>query len=312
MTLQKFRIIGLSRYRRVLFLDTDAIPLLNTDYLFEYSDPSVTDPTILKENLVVVDYGAPANAGTFMLKPNATDMIFVNDMIKEAQLVRNKGVEGGEPWRRFRPDPWDAFDMSGTTYDFHCVSGDQGLLWSWVRHYKRTYSYVLKDGSIQNYVPDGEGGVRVEGRIEKPFLPHRLVWPSDRSAWGTNQSLPANPSPHDGQLGAYANFFHYWRNGKPWYGEGCSEVWDNSSKPPNARGITHTERAKRFWCQTYYELSVKYNTSIKVSSIRGAVRELRYHPSVSAEMWATPGPITNLLDPDFDPRMLLAEMQSPF
>jgi hypothetical protein len=309
--LQKFRIFGLSQYRRVMFFDADAIPLLNPDYLFEISDARVHDPPTLKENLVFTDYGAPANGGTFMLKPGDEDMSLVNDLIKEAQTVRNQGVEGNEPWRRVVPDPWDAFDKRGASYDFHGVSGDQGLLWWWVRHYKRTFSYVLKDGSIQNYVPDGKEGVRVERRIARPFLPDREVWPTEVSVWGTNQSLSAGSMPHDGQLGAYANFFHYWRDGKPWIRDGCSSVWNKLKAPPNAAGIAHTERAKRFWCQTYYELSIKHNASIKVTSIRGAAKELWYHPSVSPEMWATPGPITNLLDPDIDPKTLLAGTQSP-
>jgi hypothetical protein len=305
--LQKFRILGLSQYRRVIFFDADAIPLLNPDYLFEISeDTSVHDKPTLKENLVFTDYGAPANGGTFMLKPGEDDMRFVSDLIKEAQTVRNQGVEGNEPWRRVAPDPWNAFDKSGSAYDFHGVSGDQGLLWWWVRHHKRTFSYVLKDGSVRNYVPDGDEGVRVENRIARPFLPEREVWPTDVTVWGssTNQSLPAGSMPHDGQLGAYANFFHYWRHGKPWVNDGCSEVWNKIKAPPNAAGIANTERAKRFWCQTYYELSIKHNASIPISSIRGPAR---YHPSVSPEMWATPGPITNLLDPDCDPRSLITE-----
>jgi alpha-N-acetylglucosamine transferase len=52
--LDKFRILGMTEYRRVLFLDGDVVPLVNLDYLFELSDPAhTTTPTILMENLVV-------------------------------------------------------------------------------------------------------------------------------------------------------------------------------------------------------------------------------------------------------------------
>jgi alpha-N-acetylglucosamine transferase len=57
--LDKFRILALNEYRRVLFLDGDVVPLVNLNYLFELSDPThTTTPTVLMENLVVAMVGS--------------------------------------------------------------------------------------------------------------------------------------------------------------------------------------------------------------------------------------------------------------
>jgi hypothetical protein len=328
ITLQKFRVLGLTQYRRVMFLDCDVMPLLNLDLFFELSDPLVTPQPVLKENLIFLDYVSPANAGNFMLAPHKGDLELVNDMVREAQLIRNQGVEGKEPWRQFQPDRWDGFDQAGTEYNFHLVSGDQGLLWSWVRHYQRQFSYVVKDGVVRNYGPtdNDKYGVRLESFLNDPFGPDRdYVWPVETSVWGTRSDAlryraahPPKPGvvtkPHEAHMGAFGSLFHFLlaTGGKPWYREGCKERWDAARMPATHRGanISHAERARRVWCHTYHEVSVRHNISVPAASLNGLSKpDASYHPSIGSEMWATPGPITNLLDPDFDPRPFAAASQ---
>jgi hypothetical protein len=320
--LQKFRVLGLTQYQRVLFLDSDVMPLVNLDLFFELSDPAVTPRPVLKENLIFLDYVSPANGGAFMLSPRPGDLEFVNDMIKEAQLLRNKGMEGKEPWRQFPPDTWDAFDRSGSQYDFHAVSGDQGLLWSWVRHYKRQFSHVVKDGAIKNYVPSDDGeGVRLESVLDDPFAPDRgPVWPVETAVWGTLEDalryraahprLPGRTKPHDAHMGAFGTLFHFLLagGGKPWYREGCQDRWDAQRMPAHDTS-EHAEKARRFWCQTYHEITVLHNLSIAASDLHSLSKAASYHPSIGSEMWATPGPVTNLLEPDFDPRSYAGSSQ---
>jgi len=104
LQLHKFRILGLTRYRRVFHLDSDAMPLGNLDYLFHYSDPERNDvwqspnatiqgpqqrrpldrPPLL-ENFVIAGPNDPSNGGSFMLAPHEGDLEEINRIIQEKE-----------------------------------------------------------------------------------------------------------------------------------------------------------------------------------------------------------------------------------
>lgn len=75
----KFRILGLTQYRRVLFMDGDVFSLGSLDYLFEMSDGK---DAILKENVVMQGVFEPANGGFFMLAPSAEDLSLINSILQ--------------------------------------------------------------------------------------------------------------------------------------------------------------------------------------------------------------------------------------
>jgi hypothetical protein len=308
LQLQKFRALGLAQYKRVMFLDCDVMPLANLDVMFENSDPDVYDPPLLKENLIFVDYVVPSNGGIWMLAPHAGDLERVNDLIREAQLVRNQGIEGREPWRRFTPQPWESLSRTSNEYDFYAVSGDQGLLFSWVRHYQRTYSHVVKGGAIVNYIPDesDDQAVRVESTIKDPHLPRWDIWPADTDAWGTNRSQLVGTHANYGHGGAFQCCHHFINFiGKPWYDEGCvgSSRWDKATNPVR-EGSDIDERASRFWCQSFVEMDAMYNSTVRLSDLHNVPPGYYKSDPIRQLQWATEGPITNLLEPDFDPRDL--------
>ena len=56
--LDKFRILGLTQYERVLFLDGDVMPIANLDYMFEMSVNGT-----LQDNIVLQGIHEPANGG---------------------------------------------------------------------------------------------------------------------------------------------------------------------------------------------------------------------------------------------------------
>ena len=85
--MDKFEILDLVQYSRVLFLDSDIMPFCNLDYLFHLSDWS---NAVLKDNLVFAWRNEPANGGIFMLKPNHTDYLNIKE-IQRNQLILNKG-----------------------------------------------------------------------------------------------------------------------------------------------------------------------------------------------------------------------------
>jgi hypothetical protein len=82
-TFNKFYIFNMTEYRRVMFLDGDLLPIGNMDYLFELSDSGV-----FKENILIAGILEPANAGTMLIKPNAT----VYQTIERLREEKGKGI----------------------------------------------------------------------------------------------------------------------------------------------------------------------------------------------------------------------------
>ena len=98
--LEKFRLLNLTDYSRVMYLDYDVMPTCNLDYLFDLSDPlsessglvsSAVDSTTnkmirLKENVIVAYKNEPSSGGIFILKPNATDYNHIRRIIYEKEV----------------------------------------------------------------------------------------------------------------------------------------------------------------------------------------------------------------------------------
>jgi hypothetical protein len=134
--LDKFRVLGLTQYRRVLFMDGDVMPTGNLDYLFELSDGP---DAILKPNLVITGSQEPANGGFFMLAPGEGELDEMNEIIHQrevkAQSLPHPYFDEVAGWGQeiLPPDKWDSLSDSGTNWTFWAAFADQGLLYHWVR-----------------------------------------------------------------------------------------------------------------------------------------------------------------------------------
>jgi hypothetical protein len=134
--LDKFRILGLTEYRRVLFLDGDVMPTGNLDYLFELSDGP---DAILKPNLIITGRVEPANGGFFMLAPGEGELQEMNEIIHQREVkAQTRGYPYFDPVEGWGheiqpPDKWNLMSGSGTTWTFWAAFADQGLLYHWVR-----------------------------------------------------------------------------------------------------------------------------------------------------------------------------------
>jgi hypothetical protein len=74
--MEKFRILELLQYERVIFLDADVTPICSLDYLFEQSYPNEMNgnKSIIMENFIQAGIlASPANGGLFMLQPENGD-----------------------------------------------------------------------------------------------------------------------------------------------------------------------------------------------------------------------------------------------
>jgi hypothetical protein len=130
--LDKFRVLGLIEYRRVLFMDSDVMPTGNLDYLFLNSD---NDTPLLKENLVIAGREEPANGGFFMITPGRDELIEMNSIIQRRQRLSHNlshpyfdAVVG---WGHIiePPDRWELrTGKHGSTWEFWAAFGTSSYL----------------------------------------------------------------------------------------------------------------------------------------------------------------------------------------
>ena len=144
--MDKFEILTLTQYRRVIFFDGDAIPLCNMDYLFHLSTES---PWILQENMVYSFVNEPAQGGFFMLAPKEGDFQELQTIIdkQEASVTHISNVfDPIQGWGHVMEDGWmDLFGRNHTKWDMHGGMADQGLLWHWVKYVKMNVTVFHKN-----------------------------------------------------------------------------------------------------------------------------------------------------------------------
>jgi hypothetical protein len=173
LMLEKFRILNMTEYRRVLLMDGDVMPLGNLDYLFELSDgPNAT----LKENMVVTGPLEPGNGGFFMLEPRHGALEEMRAIIRRRDIRANSLNVTGlkfdelEGWGHViePPDCWETKKTKGTNWTFHGAFVDQGLLYHWVKYVKKSTSIINGD-KVNNWSALPNGTAYLEKTLYKPF-----------------------------------------------------------------------------------------------------------------------------------------------
>jgi hypothetical protein len=159
----KFRILGLTKYRRVLFLDADVMPVSNLDYIFHLSDAG-----ILKENLVMAGPLAPANGGFFLVSPGQNELEELNSILETRErLGRGKGIAQFDPIQGWghaiaEPDYWiTRTQTKGQIWNFYAAFADQGLLYHWVKYAKKSVSIVI-GSQLEQWGVDSNGTIKLE------------------------------------------------------------------------------------------------------------------------------------------------------
>lgn len=87
LMLEKFRILTLTEYSRVLYMDGDVIPTCNLDYLFDLSEPDPAEgkKALLKENMILGWRQEPASGGFFMFRPDMDDWAVMQQIIRDRE-----------------------------------------------------------------------------------------------------------------------------------------------------------------------------------------------------------------------------------
>ena len=121
LMLEKFRVLELVEYSRVLYLDADILPECNLDYIFELSEPEGQVEPLLKENMIVANIEEASNGGFFMLRPSMEDWALMQRVIR-----RREEAALELPWPH-----WDPIEGEKLTRIFvvHCTHGSHLLYW---------------------------------------------------------------------------------------------------------------------------------------------------------------------------------------
>ena len=86
----KFRLLELVEYERVMFLDSDAIPVCNMDYVFDLltaprPDGSNASAGAARRNLILSFNRCPAQGGFFVLAPGAGEFGELSAIVRRQQ-----------------------------------------------------------------------------------------------------------------------------------------------------------------------------------------------------------------------------------
>jgi hypothetical protein len=177
--LEKLRVLSLTDYDRVLFLDGDVMPIGNLDYLFDLSQTGV-----LKENVISsASANDPCNAGFFMLKPEVGGWEKVLEIVRQRELSLKNATHLNIRWDEVQgwghpilpPDSWiGKGGQPSYNWTFSFAYSDQGLLYYYTKYIKRNFSIMYGDTRVENWVDNGENFsapllVELEATINTPF-----------------------------------------------------------------------------------------------------------------------------------------------
>lgn len=222
---EKFKVLTMTEYKRVIFLDADIMPRTHLDYLFHLSVGDGTSPPLLRPNLILATRGEPCNTALFMIEPRDDGWKLLQD------TIHRQHIEGAKlPYPHFdktngwgynfmeNNDPWESVNVkSGWKWSYHASHSDQGLMYYYAKFGMKNTSIMIGD-VLQNFVPgtDGKHKKDFEGDFQKTIadrgLTH-LLPPAEESIRYTCQTkesaFKCNALP-------YGHVVHFAGNDKPW------------------------------------------------------------------------------------------------
>lgn len=179
LVLEKFRVLSMIEYRRVIFLDADIMPLVNLDYIFHLSRDGY--PTVLRPNVIIATAGEPCNTALFMVTPSKTNWEIFLGIVKRQ---RDEGLklpyphfDRGRGWghsffdmkrKGIGNDFWEAIARNGSDWRFHAAISDQGLMFYYAKYAVMDTSIIIGP-RLQNWMPGEDGNPKkvFEGSFEE-------------------------------------------------------------------------------------------------------------------------------------------------
>jgi len=212
---EKFRVLQYYKeYSRIIFMDGDVMPNCNLDYIFKLSEEGV-----LKENMVIAWRAEPSSGGFFMLHPKEGDYENLEKIIERQQ---QKASETGilfdlkEGWGHniTSPDRWKSNLHKGTDWKWHGNYVDQGLLYFWVKYYKKNVSILIMD-TIEQYGVNNKNEVILETTLHdnEPFKSRNCDCRTDDNNVGFTNS---GTMPIFRRIVPFRDYVHFTGKTKPW------------------------------------------------------------------------------------------------
>lgn len=222
--LEKMHVLELTRYRRVIFLDADVMPLCNLDYLFHLSEKGT-----LKENIVIAGNNEPANGGILMLRPAVGEFEQIQKIIdcRDAHIINfvpGLTFDAVFGWGRPIPpaDRWRSRVTSGAFWNFSAGYGDQGLIYHWVKYVKKSASLFIRNEVEHWSGPNNTDIPALEATVVDPLKGYECPTASRFSSLGLDRSL----------YGLEGQIWHFYGNvKKPWVVQDPRTLNHTSSAP---------------------------------------------------------------------------------
>lgn len=217
--MEKFRVLELVEYSRVLFLDADIMPLCSLDYLFDLSEPEEEEEEggtqarrpVLKPNVLLAWNDEAANAGLFMVEPG------VENWESLLQAIRRKEEHAlsleyphwdevvGWGHKIVAPDYWRGFNGTKiTVWDWHAVFADQGLVYYWTKYVQKNVSIIV-GSEVETWSSSGNGKNSSGGEV---YLEGIMTDPLSNFSCPSALGFRAAP---------YRDIVHFTGKEKPWY-----------------------------------------------------------------------------------------------
>ncbi len=254
--MEKFRILELDEYARVLFLDGDLMPYCNLDYLFQLTDGN---QPLLQGNVIVATAIEPATASFFLLSPGPSEMQQLESIVTE-----QRKWAANRTWPPFdetlgwgheiqSPDFWiNSKGAIGRKWNFYAAFADQGLLYHWTKYVKKRVSIVV-GRTVENWSPDvfqnGSNVFGVERRLLKPFANYGCPVPR----WFPKKVPPLSP---------YKDYFHFAGNSKP---------WEMKKIPNDVAAMENATTPAQLWFHALRKLVQQLDLQVDVNRLRATV-----------------------------------------
>jgi lipopolysaccharide biosynthesis glycosyltransferase len=263
---EKFRPLQMTQYRRVMFLDSDIVPLLNLDYLFHLTDPEYagerTSPHLFRPNVIMASRGEPCNAGMFILQPEEGAWERVQEAIRtqreSAKDLEFPFFDWYDGWgHNFveAGDHWDSIEVVSQRWRFHGGHSDQGLLYYYLRYIKQDVTFVIGNRT-ENWVAGNQSG-QAELIERVPNLVHEKSPEPSEPLWSCGvQNETQNIDFAHVCLPIYRDFCHFMGISKPWQ-LGRISPWGHT-------GSSGWNAPYRLWWRELTELNGKHKMGLDI------------------------------------------------
>jgi len=242
LVMTKFFVLQMIEYKKILFLDSDVLPLCSLDYLFRLSQDG-----ILGDMIVHAMYEDPINAGLFLVTPHPHlhDTLF-DQWTKFQDMMKNIIPTTKE--NRLPSVEYILWDGTiGSAWDFYCADSDQGfILYSilfgmddttsgsiitgtQIQHYDSATMAAVSASSSTTTTTTSTVASKIPRREQRQ--PTRILSTDDilgghsclSSSSSSTPLWAKNVSPRTSHLGFYKDFFHMVGYSKAW--EDPSPSW---------------------------------------------------------------------------------------